>query len=76
MKREPLTRNSKIIVADLIRARRPLAIRRIAERNSIAWKTAKDNIKRLERRGIVKCRRSIRRTYCELTRQAKKDLGI
>lgn len=76
MNQKPLTRNSKIIVADLFRARRPLAVRRIAERNNIAWKTANDNIKRLEGRGIVKCKRSTRRTYCELTPQAKRDLGV
>lgn len=76
MKRKSLPNNAIKILADLARARRPLSVKRIAERNKIAWKTANTNIKKLERRGAVKCERSTRRTYCKVTRQVKRDLGI
>ena len=69
-----LTRNSKLIIADLFRAKRPLSIKKIAERNGIAWKTANENIKRLERRFIVKCDRTRRKTSCKLTKRAIEDL--
>ena len=74
VKRIPLTRNSKIILADLFKAKRPLSIKKIAERNSIAWKTANENIIRLEKRGAIKCRRTIRKTSCDLTEQLRKEL--
>jgi len=74
-RRKPLTRNSKIILADLFRAKRPLSIKRIAERNGLAWKTANDNIKRLETRKAVKCKRSIRKTSCQITKEARRELS-
>ena len=74
-KRKTLPRNAKIILADLYRARRPLSIKRIAERNRIAWKTANENIKRLERREAVKCSRTRRKTSCSVTSKIRKRLG-
>lgn len=73
-KKLPLTRNSKIILADLLRARRPLSIKKIAERNNIAWKTANENIRKLEKRGAIKCNRTIRKTSCDLTKNLRKEL--
>lgn len=74
-KKRHLTRNSKLILADLFRARRPLSIKRIAERNRMAWKTANENIRRLEGRGVVKCKRSVRKTSCSITPKVRKRLG-
>ena len=81
-KREPLTRNSKIILADLAKAKRPLSIKQISERNKIAWKTASDNSKILEKRNLIRCisnkgkggKRGKR--SCELTPTTKRQLGI
>jgi len=70
-KTKQLTRSSKIILTDLFRARRPLSVKKIAERNEMSWKTANDNIKRLENKGLVKCKRSERRTYCQITRPVR-----
>lgn len=67
-----LTRNSKIILADLVRAKRPLSIRQIAQRNNVAWKTAKDNVDKLKRRGAVNCKITKRKTYCEVNPQLRK----
>ena len=81
-RREPLTRNSKIILADLARARRPLSIKQISERNRIAWRTASDNTIKLEKRKLIKCK-WIRgdtgkrgKRSCELTPTTKKALGL
>ncbi len=68
---KPLTRNSKLILADMIRARRPLSVRSIANRNNVAWKTASNNIKALKTRGLVNCKVSKRRTYCEPTKNIR-----
>lgn len=72
MQKKPLTKNSKLILADLFRAKRPLSISRIAERNRVTWKTADNSIKRLESKGFVNCKRSVRRTYCTVSREARK----
>ena len=74
MTKKPLTRNSKLILADIFRAKRPLSIKQIADRNKIAWKTANENIKKLEGRGAIKCKRTIRKTSCNLTKELKKEL--
>lgn len=74
MVKKQLTRNSKIILADIFRAKRPLSIKQIASRNNIAWKTANENIRRLEKRGAIKCRRTIRKTSCDLTKELRKEL--
>lgn len=73
--RKPLTRNSKIILADLFRARRPLSIKKIAERNDIQWKTANKNISLLEKRRLVSCSRTTRRTYCQVNKNIRKMFG-
>ncbi len=76
-KRKPLPRNAKIILADLARARRPLSVRKIAERNKIAWKTASDNIGRLERRGLAICKVGASKKgkrSCSITTKARKEL--
>ena len=70
---KPLTRNSKLILADMIRARRPLSVRSIASRNNVAWKTASNNIKALKTRGLVSCKVSKRRTYCMPSNNVKKS---
>ncbi len=80
-KSKSLTRNSKIILADLFMAKRPLSVRKIAERNKIAWKTASDNLKKLERRGLVTCKSKLAKgggrrgkRACSLNPQIRKQL--
>lgn len=64
-KTKKLPKNARLILVDLCRARRPLPVKQIAERNDIHWKTANENIKRLEKSRLVKCTRSKNRTMCE-----------
>ncbi len=75
---KPLTKNSKRILADLFRARRPLSVKKIAERNEVAWQTAKDNIERLEKKGLVKCKfnpkKKSKHRKCEITPKARSEL--
>lgn len=72
MIKNKLSRNAKIILSDLCRARRPLPVRQIATRNNITWKTANSNIKKLESGKFVKCNRdSKNRTFCEPTRKVR-----
>ncbi len=67
-----LPKNAIRIMADLYRANRKLPINQIAKRTNVSWKTAKDNIQRLEKRGLVDCNRTIKRIYCKLSEEAKK----
>ncbi len=71
---EKLKRNSILILANMIKAKRPLPVRKIAERNNISWKTANDNIKILEKRGLVKCEKSKRRNYCQVSKRLLEEL--
>jgi len=71
-----MSRNSLYILADLFRAKRPLSVKRVAERNNISWKTADNNVKKLEKRGLVKCKRSKRRTYCEIAKEVRKVIKL
>ena len=73
--KEKLTNNAIKILADLFRARRPLSIKKIASRNDIHWKTASDNIKRLESRKLVKCERTRMKTSCQVTKRTRRALG-
>ncbi len=66
-----LPRNAKLILVDLCRARRPLSVRRISERNDVHWKTANDNIQRLEKQGLVSCERGKNRTMCQPSKKIK-----
>ena len=52
--------------------KRPLSIKRIAERNNVTWKTANANISRLEKKGFVKCSHGLRRNYCKVTSKVRK----
>ena len=64
--KKQLSKKGIKILADLCKAKRALPIRRISERTGVSWKTTNDNIKQMEKRGIVKCVRSKRRTYCKV----------
>lgn len=75
MSKKNLTNNAIRILADLCRAKRPLPVKRIAERTNVSWKTANDNIKILEKRKLVKCKKSKRRNYCEPTKEVKNICG-
>ncbi len=82
LKRKPLTRNSKIILADLFKAKRPLSIQQISKRNKIAWKTASDNAKKLEVRKLIDCKFTKGKSgkkgkrSCELTPSTRKRLRL
>ncbi len=69
-----LSKNSMHVLIDLYRAKRELSVREISKRTTLSWQTANNNLKILEKRHLVKCRRSIRRTYCTLTQEAKKSI--
>lgn len=71
-----MPRNTLIVLADLVKAKRPLPVRRIAERTSLSWKTTNQHIKTLEKRGLVKCTNGKRRNYCQVTQRVKDNLGI
>lgn len=70
-RKSKLSRNSKLILSDLCRARRSLPVRQIALRNDIHWKTADINIKKLQKLGLVTCNKTKRRNFCEPSRAVK-----
>ena len=64
------------ILADLWKAKRPLSVSQIAERNGVAWKTANDHIESLKERGLIKTNKSVRRTYCEIKKEFIQSIKI
>ncbi len=50
------------LFADLHKAKRPLPIKRLSERLDSSWKTTSEHVKKMERLGILKTKRSIRKT--------------
>ncbi|MEK6927098.1 MAG: hypothetical protein AABX11_01565 [Nanoarchaeota archaeon] len=61
-----LPNNALRILADLTKARRPMSIKQIADRNNVYWKTANENIKKLETRKLILCSHGTRRNYCKI----------
>lgn len=70
-----LPRGSIYILADLWKAKRPLSISQIAERNGIAWKTANEHINTLKERGFIKITKTVRRTYCQIKKEFMDSIG-
>lgn len=64
------------ILADLWKAKRPLSVSQIAERNNIVWKTANEHVKSLKKRGLIKTKKSVRRTYCEIKKEFMQSIKI
>ena len=64
------------VLADLWKAKRPLSVSQIAERNNIVWKTANDHVESLKKRGLIKTKKSVRRTYCEIKKEFMRDIKI
>ena len=68
-----LPRRGIKILANLCKAKRPLSIKSISERTEMSWKTVDDHIKTLEKRKLIKCERSKRRTYCTVNKEVLKN---
>ncbi len=50
------------IFANLHKAKRPLPVQRLAKRTDLSWKTTNDHIKKLEKMGILRTKKTIRKT--------------
>jgi Mn-dependent DtxR family transcriptional regulator len=73
---KPLRKSGIKVLANLCKAKRPLSVKRISERTDLSWKTVNDNIKLLEKRKLIKCERSARRTYCKVRPEVTKICKI
>lgn len=74
MKKSRLTKIDKDIFASLAKAKRPLPVKRIAKRVDISWPTAKQHVKKLEKMGVVKTNKTIRRTNVSITDDLKREI--
>lgn len=71
-----LKKTSIQILGDLWRANRFLSLSQIAERNNIGWKTANENTKKLEARGLVDSKKSIRRKYFKIKKSFRDSIIV
>lgn len=62
------------IFSSLFRAKRPLPVRKIAQRTNIAWPTAKQHVMKLHKLGILDIVKSARRTNVKITREMLEEL--
>jgi DNA-binding transcriptional regulator GbsR (MarR family) len=69
MKQELLSKTSIDILADIVKAKRPLSVSKIAERTGFSWKTTNEHIKKLKTRRLIECNKTKRRNYCKATQQ-------
>lgn len=61
-KRKRITKLDKDIVASLYRAKRPLPVKKIAERVNISWPTADIHIKKLKKFKVLDFKKTPRKT--------------
>lgn len=57
-----ITSTDSRIFASLHRAKRPIAVQRLAKRADLSWKTANEHVKKLQKMGILRTRKTIRKT--------------
>ncbi len=50
------------IFANVLKARRPLSLGKISKRTDFSWKTVKDHVIKLEKLGVLKTNKTIRKT--------------
>lgn len=69
-----INNNGIRVLADMIKAKRPLPVGRIAQRTGLSWKTTDNYIKTLEKRGLIECTHGKRRNYCKVKSNVLKEL--
>ena len=55
------------IFASILKARRPLPVKKIANRVNVSWPTANRHVEKLKKLGVLKTKKSIRRTNVEVS---------
>lgn len=76
-KKRPIKRISNIdsrIFASLVRARRPLPVKQIAQRTNVTWPTAKSHVEKLRKMNVLKIEKTIRKNRVTIDPRFKKQL--
>ena len=73
-KKPRITSLDSRLFADLHKAKRPLSIQRLAKRTDTSWKTVRDHVKDLEKMGVLRTKKTIRKTNVFIDENILKDL--